>query len=250
MEYNNIAQVEQLFSSQGEQIAAVILEPIAGNMGCVPPSPGFLEAIRKQCDQYDSLLIFDEVMTGFRVARGGAQTLYGINPDLTTLGKIIGGGMPVGAFGGRRDIMQVLAPLGGVYQAGTLSGNPIAMHAGLATLEILDNVKFYPDLDIRTTQLVDGLRSLAENASIPFSTNKVGSMFSFFFTETTAVTRFEQVINSDSNIFKLFFRAMMDQGINLAPSPFESCFISAAHGENEIDITLEAAEAAFRSIRI
>ena len=249
LEFNNIDQLEQLFSERGDDIAAVIIEPVAGNMGCVPPVPGFLETIRKQCNEYNALLIFDEVMTGFRVARGSAQTRFRVTPDLTTLGKIIGGGMPVGAFGGRREVMGVVAPLGGVYQAGTLSGNPIAMQAGLATLEIIDSDDFYSDLEAKTIRLVDGMKSLADNSSIPFSTNQVGSMFGFFFTDSEPVTSFAQVTTADTDHFNRFFHAMLDQGINLAPSPFESGFVSAAHGDDEISETLEAAKAAFRSIR-
>ena len=249
LEYNNINQLERRFSAQGDDIAAIIIEPVAGNMGCIPPAPGFLETIREQCNQYGALLIFDEVMTGFRVGRGSAQGLYSVTPDLTTLGKIIGGGMPVGAFGGRREVMEVVAPLGGVYQAGTLSGNPIAMHAGLATLELIDNEDFYSGLEAKTTRLVDGMKSLADSFGIPFSTNKVGSMFGCFFTESKPVTRFTQVMGVDTEHFKLFFHAMLNQGINLAPSPFESSFVSSAHGEDEINTTLDAAETAFGSIK-
>lgn len=248
LEYNNSEEITNLFATRGDEIAAVIIEPVAGNMGCVPPVPGFLERIRELCDQSGALLIFDEVMTGFRVARGGAQTLYKIKPDLTTLGKIIGGGMPVGAFGGRRDVMEVVAPLGGVYQAGTLSGNPIAMQAGLTTLELIDSDGFYESLNTMTQSLVDGLQQLADAAGVPFSTNRVGSMFGFFFTNTNPVTAFSQVMNADSSMFNTFFHSMLEQGVNLAPSPFESGFVSAAHGENEINKTLKAAEQAFRSL--
>ncbi|MBL6691157.1 MAG: glutamate-1-semialdehyde 2,1-aminomutase [Pseudomonadales bacterium] len=248
LEYNNADQVKALFNDKGSQIAAIIIEPIAGNMGCVPPVPGFLETLREVCDQHGSLLIFDEVMTGFRVARNSAQGLYGIKPDLTTLGKIIGGGMPVGAFGGRGDVMSVVAPLGGVYQAGTLSGNPIAMQAGLSTLEQLDSDDFYAALDTQSGKLVDGLQSLADEAGIPFSTNRVGSMFGFFFTAANPVTSFNQVMNADSNMFNDFFHSMLKGGVNLAPSPFESGFVSAAHGDQEIDATLEAARAAFKAL--
>jgi len=248
LEYNNADQVKALFSEKGSEIAAIIIEPIAGNMGCVPPVPGFLETLREVCDEHGALLIFDEVMTGFRVARNSAQGLYGIKPDLTTLGKIIGGGMPVGAFGGRSDVMSVVAPLGGVYQAGTLSGNPIAMQAGLSTLELLDSDEFYDDLDAQSGKLVDGLQNLANEAGIPFSTNRVGSMFGFFFTAANPVTSFNQVMNADSNMFNDFFHAMLKGGVNLAPSPFESGFVSAAHGDREIDATLEAARAAFKAL--
>lgn len=249
LEYNNAEQILAMFESKGNEIAAVIVEPVAGNMGCVPPVAGFLETIREVCDKFGSLLIFDEVMTGFRVAKGGAQGLYNIKPDITTLGKIIGGGMPVGAFGGRRDVMEVVAPLGGVYQAGTLSGNPIAMQAGLSTLELLDQEGFYDNLETSTRLLVDGLQERADAAGVPFSTNRVGSMFGFFFSKTNPVTTFAQVMNADTSMFNDFFHSMLQAGINLAPSPFESGFVSAAHGSREINTTLDAAEAAFQSIR-
>ncbi len=249
LEYNNADQVEKLFEEKGSDIAAIIIEPIAGNMGCVPPVPGFLETLRQVCDQHGALLIFDEVMTGFRVARHSAQGLYDIKPDLTTLGKIIGGGMPVGAFGGRSDVMSVVAPLGGVYQAGTLSGNPIAMQAGLSTLELIDSEDFYQGLETQSAKLVDGMQKLADTAGVPFSTNRVGSMFGFFFTSAAPVTRFEQVMNADSRMFNDFFHAMLQAGINLAPSPFESGFVSAEHGDEEIKTTLEAAEAAFKILK-
>lgn len=249
LEYNNIDQLEQVFSECGDTVAAVIIEPVAGNMGCVPPVTGFLEAIREKCNQHDSLLIFDEVMTGFRVDRSSAQGLYDVKPDLTTLGKIIGGGMPVGAFGGRREVMDVIAPLGGVYQAGTLSGNPIAMQAGLATLELIDHDGFYADLATRTTQLVKGVSAIAEEVGIALSTNQVGSMFGLFFTDVDRVTSFEQVMNADTDMFNQFFQGMLAEGVNLAPSPFESGFVSAAHGEAEIAATLEAAEITFRKMR-
>ena len=231
----------------GSQIAAVIVEPVAGNMGLVPPVPGFLEALRAECDKSGAVLIFDEVMTGFRVALGGAQEAYNIRPDLTTLGKIIGGGMPVGAFGGRRDIMSLLAPLGGVYQAGTLSGNPIAMTAGLATLELIQAPGFYPDLFARTTQLVQGLQTEADAAGIEFTTNQAGAMFGFFFT-APEVRYFSQVMNTDTARFNAFFNGMLAAGINLAPSPFESGFVSAAHTEADIDATITAARTVFQSL--
>lgn len=249
LEYNNAEQVKELFAEKGSEIAAIIIEPIAGNMGCVPPVPGFLETLREVCDESGALLIFDEVMTGFRVARGSAQGHYGITPDMTTLGKIIGGGMPVGAFGGRSDVMSVVAPLGGVYQAGTLSGNPIAMQAGLSTLELIDSDDFFEGLEQQSEKLVSGMQRLADEAGIPFSTNRVGSMFGFFFTSASPVTTFNQVMNADSSMFNDFFHAMLKGGINLAPSPFESGFISAAHGDKEIDATLEAAEAAFKILK-
>ena len=248
LEYNNLAEVEALFKQRGQDIAAVIVEPVAGNMGCVPPVDGFLQKLREVCDLHGTVLIFDEVMTGFRVARGGAQGLYDVQPDLTTLGKIIGGGMPVGAFGGRRDIMSTVAPLGGVYQAGTLSGNPVAMHAGLATLELISAPGFYEALERNSARLVDGLQSLADQHGIAFTTNRVGSMFGFFFSDEGPVRHFSQVMNADSERFNQFFHAMLSQGINLAPSPFESGFVSSAHGEDEISKTLDAADNALRAL--
>jgi len=249
LEFNNLEQIEKVFREKGNEIAAVIVEPIAGNMGCVPPVPGFPQGLRDACDSHGSLLIFDEVMTGFRVAKGGAQSVYNIRPDLTTLGKIIGGGMPVGAFGGKRAVMEVVAPLGGVYQAGTLSGNPIAMQAGLTTLELIDEPGFYEHLEQQSGKLVNGLQVLADAAGIPFTTNRVGSMFGFFFTNETHVTRFSQVMGADSNRFNLFFHAMLRQGVNLAPSPFESGFVSAAHEDKEINNTLNAAQNAFKELK-
>jgi len=247
LEYNNISEVEELFARSGQEIAAIIVEPVAGNMGLVPPIPGFLEALRAQCDISGAVLIFDEVMTGFRVASGGAQALYGIRPDLTTLGKIIGGGMPVGAFGGRKDIMSMLAPLGGVYQAGTLSGNPIAMTAGLATLELTETPGFYADLTQKTQDLTQGLQAAADAAGINFTTNQVGGMFGFFFTNAE-VRYFSQVMDTDTHRFNLFFNGMLAQGINLAPSPFESGFVSAAHTDADITATIQAAQTVFKTL--
>ncbi len=247
LEYNNISEVEELFARSGQEIAAIIVEPVAGNMGLVPPIPGFLEALRAQCDISGAVLIFDEVMTGFRVALGGAQALYGIRPDLTTLGKIIGGGMPVGAFGGRKDIMSMLAPLGGVYQAGTLSGNPIAMTAGLATLELTETPGFYADLTQKTQDLTQGLQAAADAAGINFTTNQVGGMFGFFFTNAE-VRYFSQVMDTDTHRFNLFFNGMLAQGINLAPSPFESGFVSAAHTDADITATIQAAQTVFKTL--
>jgi len=248
LEYNNIEQVEAFFAEAGDQVAAVIVEPIAGNMGCVPPVPGFLEALKAQTTQAGALLIFDEVMTGFRVNLGGAQAQYNVVPDLTTLGKVIGGGMPVGAFGGRRDVMSVVAPLGGVYQAGTLSGNPIAMTAGLATLSLIEQPGFFETLSIRTEQLVTGLKTAAADAGIDFSTNQVGGMFGFFFAAADPVTRFSEVMDADAARFNLFFNGMLEQGINLAPSPFESGFVSGAHTEQDIEQTLDAASKVFATL--
>jgi glutamate-1-semialdehyde 2,1-aminomutase len=239
--YNDIAQVQQLFADMGNEIACIIVEPIAGNMNCVLPVPGFLEALRAACDNHGSVLIFDEVMTGFRVALGGAQALYGIKPDLTTLGKIIGGGMPVGAFGGRRDIMEYIAPVGPVYQAGTLSGNPVAMAAGLTTLEAISVPGFHQRLADRTDALIDGLKSAARAAQIPLSTNHVCGMFGLFFTAKTPVRYFREVMACDVERFKRFFHAMLDEGVYLAPSAFEAGFVSAAHGESEIEMTVAAA---------
>ncbi len=244
--YNDIAQVQQLFADRGKEIACVIVEPIAGNMNCVLPVPGFLEALRSVCDQHGTVLIFDEVMTGFRVALGGAQALYGITPDLTTLGKIVGGGMPVGAFGGRREIMEHIAPLGPVYQAGTLSGNPVAMAAGLATLEAISQPGFHARLADKTTRLVDGLLNAARAASVPFSTSQVCGMFGLFFTDKSPVRYFREVMACDVQRFSRFFHAMLEEGIYLAPSAFEAGFISAAHTDVEIDTTIAAARKAFK----
>ncbi len=246
--YNDIAQVQQTFADRGREIACIIVEPIAGNMNCVLPVPGFLEALRAVCDRHGSVLIFDEVMTGFRVALGGAQALYGIKPDLTTLGKIIGGGMPVGAFGGRREIMEHIAPLGPVYQAGTLSGNPVAMAAGLATLDALSQPGFHTQLAERTIQLVEGLKQAARAASIPFSTNHVCGMFGLFFTDKSPVRYFREVMNCDVERFKRFFHAMLDEGVYLAPSAFEAGFVSGAHGEAHVAETLAAAKRAFSRV--
>jgi len=248
LSYNDMAQVRQTFDRLGDQIACVIVEPVAGNMNCVPPAPGFLEALRSACDQHGSVLILDEVMTGFRVALGGAQALYGIKPDLTTLGKIIGGGMPVGAFGGRRDIMEKIAPLGPVYQAGTLSGNPVAMAAGLVTLEAISASGFHQQVARRTTELVEGLREAARAAQVPLATNHVCGMFGLFFTEQASVRSFSDVMACDVERFKRFFHAMLDEGVYLAPSAYEAGFVSIAHGPAEIEATLAAARRAFARI--
>ncbi|HHJ18813.1 MAG TPA: glutamate-1-semialdehyde 2,1-aminomutase, partial [Gammaproteobacteria bacterium] len=248
LEYNNADAVKQAFADIGDQVACIIVEPVAGNMNCIPPAPGFLETLRSVCDTHGSVLIFDEVMTGFRVALGGAQSVYNITPDLTTLGKVIGGGMPVGAFGGRADIMDQLAPIGPVYQAGTLSGNPIAMSAGLKNLEIISRPGFYEALSKTTTTLLDGLKSRAQAAGIPFTTTQVGGMFGLFFTDAEQVTSFQQVMACDAERFKQFFHGMLDRGVNLAPSAFEAGFVSSAHGDAEIEQTLEAAAAAFATL--
>lgn len=244
--YNDIAQVQQTFADMGRDIACIIVEPIAGNMNCVLPVPGFLEALRAACDRYDSVLIFDEVMTGFRVALGGAQALYGIKPDLTTLGKIVGGGMPVGAFGGRRDIMEQIAPLGPVYQAGTLSGNPVAMAAGLATLDAICAPEFHKQLNDRTTQLMEGLKHAALSAGVPLAINHACGMFGLFFTDKAPVRYFREVMACDVERFKRFFHAMLDEGIYLAPSAFEAGFVSIAHTQVEVEATIAAARRALR----
>ncbi|ESQ14132.1 MAG TPA: glutamate-1-semialdehyde-2,1-aminomutase [Chromatiaceae bacterium] len=248
LRYNDLAQVQETFAQIGEQIACIIVEPVAGNMNCIPPLPGFLQGLREVCEQHGAMLIFDEVMTGFRVSRGGAQELYGVTPDLTALGKIIGGGMPVGAYGGRRDIMECISPLGPVYQAGTLSGNPIAMTAGLKTLELISAAGFHEALAAKTKRLTDGLRERATSAGISLRTNRVGGMFGIFFTDEDAVTNFDQATNCNQEQFKAFFHAMLDHGVYLAPSAFEAGFISAAHGDAEIAATLDAASAAFATI--
>jgi glutamate-1-semialdehyde 2,1-aminomutase len=249
LDYNDSAQVCEVFRRRGAEIACVIVEPIAGNMNCVLPAPGFLATLRRECDRAGALLIFDEVMTGFRVALGGAQALYGIRPDLTTLGKIIGGGMPVGAFGGRRDIMERLAPLGPVYQAGTLSGNPVAMAAGLATLELIAVPGFHERLSVTTDSLVQRLAGEAAGAGIALATNQVCGMFGIFFTHERSVDSFAKVMACDVERFKRFFHRMLEQGVYFAPSAFEAGFVSAAHSPADIDATVAAAAKTFASLR-
>ncbi|MEI8207891.1 MAG: glutamate-1-semialdehyde 2,1-aminomutase [Methylococcales bacterium] len=246
--YNDSEAVKTLFEEIGEQIACIIVEPVAGNMNCIPPIPGFLETLRQVCDQYDSVLIFDEVMTGFRVGLNGAQGIYNIKPDLTTLGKIIGGGMPVGAFGGQLKIMQHLAPLGSVYQAGTLSGNPVAMAAGLKTLELIAQPGFYEALTIKTEKLTRGLKEIAKQAGVALTTNQVGGMFGLFFSPEPEVSTFAQVMQCDQALFKRFFHEMLDAGIYLAPSAFEAGFVSAAHSDENLDKTLADAEVVFKNL--
>jgi glutamate-1-semialdehyde 2,1-aminomutase len=248
LNYNDSDQVLHTFKRLGKDIACVIVEPVAGNMNCIPPTPGFLQTLRDVCNKHGSLLIFDEVMTGFRVALGGAQALYNIKPDLTTLGKVIGGGMPVGAFGGRRDIMQHIAPLGPVYQAGTLSGNPVAMAAGLKTLELIAADAFYDELKYKVGILTGGLRDKARSIGIPFSTNSVGGMFGLFFTEDEKISNFEQVMRCDAERFKKFFHGMLEQGVYLAPSAYEAGFVSAAHSDSDLSYTLAAAEKVMRRL--
>jgi len=244
-EFNNLDSVRELFAANKNDIATVIVEPIAGNMNCIPPVDGFLQGLRDLCDEYKAVLIFDEVMCGLRVGSCTAQQLYNVTPDLTTLGKIIGGGMPVGAFGGKREIMQYLAPAGPVYQAGTLSGNPIAMSAGLASLNLLAEHGFFEPLYDYCEKLVNGLQELADKHNIPFTTNHVGSMFGMFFTEEKNITRFSQVVNSNQDMFKKFFHGMLEQGVYLAPSAFETGFVSAAHDDETLNKTLQAADVVF-----
>lgn len=247
-EYNNLASVKALFEEFPQDIACVIIEPVAGNMNCVPPKNGFLQGLRELCDQYGALFIIDEVMTGFRVALAGAQTYYGVTPDLTTLGKVIGGGMPVGAVGGKKAIMQYLAPTGPVYQAGTLSGNPIAMAAGLACLNELKKAGNEQRLNTLTEKLCQGLKAAADKHGVPFVVNQVGGMFGIFFTEQTQVTSYAEVMQCDTEKFKVFFHKMLDQGVYLAPSAFEAGFMSLAHSEQDIEKTLAAADVAFAAL--
>ncbi|HCO61279.1 MAG TPA: glutamate-1-semialdehyde-2,1-aminomutase [Porticoccaceae bacterium] len=248
LNYNDVESVKQAFAEIGEQVAAVIVEPVAGNMSCIPPLPGFLEALREQCDNYQSLLIIDEVMTGFRVGPSGAVGHYGIAADLITLGKVIGGGMPVGAFGGRAAIMNQLAPLGPVYQAGTLSGNPVAMAAGLATLTQIAQPGFYNDLFRHCDALVKGLEERAKKSGIPFTTNHIGSMFGVFFTEKPSISNFSEVMACDTERFNRFFHGMLEQGVYLAPASYEAGFMSGAHTDDDIQTTLDAAEKVFAAL--
>ncbi len=248
--YNDSQAVRDLFSQLGDKIACLIVEPVAGNMNLMPPVPGFLETLREVCDRYGAVLIFDEVMTGFRVALGGAQALYGITPDLTTLGKVIGGGLPVGAFGGRKALMEQLAPVGPVYQAGTLSGNPVALAAGLKTLELIQVPGFFDRLAAKTQNLVNGLQRQAHVAGIDFSARSVGGMFGLFFTDAPKVENFAQVMACDQSRFRAFFHAMLEQGVYLAPSAFEAGFVSAAHDERTLAETESASARAFAGINI
>ena len=247
--FNDAGQVEDVFRNIGEQVAAVIVEPVAGNMNCIPGSQVFLDTLRRVCDRHGSILIFDEVMTGFRVALAGAQSLYGITPDITLLGKVIGGGMPVGAFGGRREIMDHLAPDGPVYQAGTLSGNPVAMTAGLATLELVSEPDFFTSLTNDLGSLLSGLKQAADSSGITISTNQAGAMFGLFFTGDTQVTTYKQATACNRELFNRFFHGMLDSGVYLAPSSYEAGFISSAHGALEIEKTLKAATAVFKTLR-
>ena len=247
LDYNNAAMLEDAFKVEGDRIAAVIVEPVAGNMNLVKPNKEFLTALRDLCTRYGAILIFDEVMTGFRVGLRGAQGLFGITPDLTTLGKVIGGGMPVGAFGGRRDIMQSIAPLGPVYQAGTLSGNPVAVAAGLATLKLIQAPGFFERLAATTTRLVEQLQAAARDAGVTFSAQSVGGMFGVYF-RATAPETYAQVMESDKAAFKRFYHALLAEGVYFAPSAYEAGFVSAAHGDAEIEATAAAAKIAFGKV--
>ncbi len=248
-DYNNIDSVNELLANNPGEIAAIIVEPVAGNMNCVPPAPGFLADLRAVCDKHKAVLIFDEVMTGFRVALGGAQEFYDVTPDLTTLGKIVGGGMPVGAFGGKKSIMQHLAPEGPVYQAGTLSGNPVAMAAGLASLELVSEAGFHKQLTQKVTKLVNGLQKAADAQGIPFTTNAVGGMFGLFFTDQEKIASFADVSDCDTERFNQFFSQMLAAGINLAPSSYEAGFMSMAHSDKDIERTIAAAEKIFANLK-
>ena len=247
--YNDADGVREAFTKFGEQIACVIVEPVAGNMNCIPPVAGFLETLREQCTKYGSVFIIDEVMTGFRLGLQGAQGYYGVEADITCLGKVIGGGMPVGAFGGKREIMEKIAPLGPVYQAGTLSGNPVAMAAGLATLEIISQSHFYEPLFTKTETLVKGLRAAAEKNDIPLTSNHVGSMWGLFFTEEKSVTNYQQVMACNTQRFNRFFHGMLQEGVYLAPASYEAAFMSSAHTEADIENTITAAEKVFACLK-
>ncbi|QPG05448.1 glutamate-1-semialdehyde 2,1-aminomutase [Salinimonas marina] len=248
VEFNNIDSVKEVFAQEGDDIACIIVEPVAGNMNCIPPVPGFLEGLRELCDQHGSVLIFDEVMTGFRVAQGGAQQRYQVTPDITCLGKVIGGGMPVGAFGGKKDIITYVSPTGPVYQAGTLSGNPVAMAAGLAALEQLEDATLYDSIFENTQKLADGMQQLANKHGIALTTNVAGSMFGLFFTDVDKVTNYQQAINCNTEQFKRFYHGMLEQGVYLAPASYEAGFVSKLHDEAIIDATLEAADKVFASL--
>ena len=246
--FNDLDSVREAFSQYGSEIACIIVEPVAGNMNCIPPVPGFLEGLRAICDEFGALLILDEVMTGFRVSLRGAQGHYNIDPDLTTLGKIIGAGMPVGAFGGKKKVMQYIAPTGPVYQAGTLSGNPVAMAAGLTMLDLLLEPGLYEQLSDKTARVAEGLKAAATRHGIPLAITYVGGMFGFFFTEETEITRYEQVTRCDMERFKRFYHLMLEEGVYLAPSAYEAGFLSLAHGDKEIEHTLAAAERSFAKL--
>ncbi|MEM0513889.1 glutamate-1-semialdehyde 2,1-aminomutase [Pseudoalteromonas sp. YIC-827] len=246
--FNNLEEVKAIFAKYPEEIACIIIEPVAGNMNCIPPVEGFLEGLRAICDEYKSVLIFDEVMTGFRVALGGAQAYYNITPDLTCLGKVIGGGMPVGAFGGKKEIMDYIAPVGPVYQAGTLSGNPIAMAAGLKALELLSEPGLHEELEAKSKAICEGFQAAADKAGIPLTTNYAGGMYGFFFTDADKVTSYQQATECDLERFKRFFHLMLEEGVYLAPSAFEAGFVCQAHDDEAIAQTIAAAERAFAKL--
>ena len=249
LEFNNLESVQSLFAEMGEEVACIIVEPVAGNMNCVPPKEGFLQGLRDVCDASGTVLIFDEVMTGFRVALGGAQAHYKVKPDLTTLGKVIGGGLPVAAFGGKREIMNEIAPLGPIYQAGTLSGNPLSMAAGLAMLNVLEgDSNFYQQLAQNTEYLASGILTAAKNNNIPMTANTVGGMFGLFFSDEAQVSNFSQASNCNVDRFKDFYQHMLNEGVYLAPSAYEAGFLSSAHGKQELDKTIEAADKALSQL--
>ncbi|NOR18970.1 MAG: aminotransferase class III-fold pyridoxal phosphate-dependent enzyme, partial [Xanthomonadales bacterium] len=244
--FNDLEAVSTCFAEQGNEVACLIVEPVAGNMNCIPPLDGYLQGLRQLCDEHGVVLIFDEVMTGFRVALGGAQALYGVTPDLSTFGKVIGGGMPVGAFGGKRELMELVAPSGPVYQAGTLSGNPVAMAAGLATLDLISEPGFYEGLSEKARMLTEGIQAEADFAVVPFTTTRVGGMFGLYFSAVDQIVNFEQSGAVDVEMFKCFFHAMLENGVYLAPSAYEAGFISSAHSEEHISATVNAAREAFK----
>ena len=249
LEYNNVDQVREVLSEVGDEVACIIVEPVAGNMNCIPPVDGFLQGLREICDEHGVVLIFDEVMTGFRVALGGAQAYYGVKPDLTTLGKVIGGGLPVGAFGGKREIMEYIAPLGPVYQAGTLSGNPMSMSAGLAMLNTLtDDVNFYQNLNKKVQMLTDGILAQAKANNIGMTANVVGGMFGLFFTDSNAVTNFDETSACDVERFKKFYHLMLEEGVYMAPSAYEAGFVSSAHTDEDIQATIDATGRVFAKL--
>ena len=248
VEYNNLDSVKQVFAELGDDIACIIVEPVAGNMNCIPPVDGFLQGLRDICDEHGAVLIFDEVMTGFRVSRGGAQEHYGVTPDLTCLGKVIGGGMPVGAFGGKKSILTHIAPTGPIYQAGTLSGNPIAMAAGLAAMEQIAEPGLYEPIFNSTKALVEGFQAIADEHGIPFTTNHAGSMFGLFFTDVDKVVNYQQAINCNQERFKQFYHGMLDEGVYLAPASYEAGFVSKMHTQDIVDATLEAARKVFANL--
>ncbi|WP_053980016.1 glutamate-1-semialdehyde 2,1-aminomutase [Marinagarivorans algicola] len=249
LSYNNSEQVRQAFEEAGTDISCIIVEPVAGNMNCIPPEPGFLETLREVCTEYGAVLIFDEVMTGFRFGTGGVQGFTGITPDLTCLGKVIGGGMPVGAFGGKAEIMDYIAPLGPVYQAGTLSGNPVSMAAGLAMMQLVQQEGFYEQLFAKTKKIAEGMQAIADEAGIPFTVNYIGSMWGGFFTSEKKVSNYAQVMACDNDRFNKFFHGMLEGGVNLAPASYEAAFMSTAHTDADIEETLEIARQVFATLK-